>query len=235
MHHAHRHAGIAASEGEDRAQLTARSKAHFSLQHLLAAAAFSREVAELEQRHAGEAFGPFFDDILARCTAAVLSADACVEAYANELLLDPIGTFSASDELIHGVYFRAGLERRTPHEKLDVVLRLRLHRDDLTSAKLAGFDDVGKLASLRNALVHFKPEWMDSTSGPHDKLSRQLAQRFRGSPFLEKSERLFPRRWASHSCTSWAVSAVLTYLQAFEAAAGLPRRFEQFSDRLAAG
>jgi hypothetical protein len=223
------------TEGADSADFSARTKAHFSLQHLLAAAAFSREVAELEQRHAGEPFGPFFDDILARCTAVVLSATACVEAYANELLLDPVGTFPGTDAPLREGYLDSGLERRPPHEKLAVVLQLRLRDVSATCEGLHGHKEVGDLAALRNALVHFKPEWMDATAGPHDKLSERLAKRFRGSPFLDEGERLFPRRWASHSCTSWAVPAVLTYLQAFEDVAGLPHRFEPHRDRLATG
>src|SRR6266581_4894848 len=75
------------------ATITARTRSNFAILHLLSAAAFSREVGKLEQAHAGKPFGDFWEEILASATAAVFTAVAGFEAFANELFVDHATVF----------------------------------------------------------------------------------------------------------------------------------------------
>jgi len=67
---------------------TARFQMRFSVQHLMAAAQFSRRVGEIEHDNAGQQIGPFFDEILWHATACVFCCVASLEAYANEFFID---------------------------------------------------------------------------------------------------------------------------------------------------
>jgi hypothetical protein len=84
--------------------------------------------------------------------------------------------------------------------------------------------DIKVLVDLRDALIHFKPEW-EHEAVTHKKLSKALHSKTKGSPFFSKSELLFPRRWASHSCTIWAVRSAVDFSKKFEQRAGLPAKF----------
>jgi hypothetical protein len=74
------------------------------------------------------------------------------------------------------------------------------------------------LIKLRNAVVHFKPEWFDEQD-KHDKLSRLLAYKFQQTPFL-KPEPIFPRAWASHSFAAWAILSTASFIDYFHAQLG---------------
>ena len=86
------------------------------------------------------------------------------------------------------------------------------------------FQDIEVLVDLRNALTHFKPEWIEEPD-KHAKISAKLVSEIEGSPFLPTSGLLFPRRWAGHSCTSWAVSSAIAFAEDFECQAGLPTKY----------
>ena len=68
--------------------LTASSRANFSVSHLLAAASFSRAVGKLQSDNQARPFGDFFEDIQSNAIATVLTATAALESYANELFVD---------------------------------------------------------------------------------------------------------------------------------------------------
>ena len=62
----------------------------------------------------------------------------------------------------------------------------------------AAFDNVAALIKLRNALVHFKPEWSDEKR-EHLKIEKRLKGKFQLSPFLSPNDEFFPKR-CNESC-----------------------------------
>jgi hypothetical protein len=93
------------------------------------------------------------------------------------------------------------------------------------------YQDIDALIQLRNGLVHFRPEW-DTDAGKHKTISSALNRRFNPSPFISGPEGLFPRRWATHGCTAWAVRSCLAFTAEFESRAGLSSKYGQSTDRL---
>ena len=79
--------------------------------------------------------------------------------------------------------------------------------------------NVEALIKLRNAVVHFRPEWFDEQD-KHDKLSRQLIHKFKLSRFL-RHEPLFPRAWASGSFAVRALKSTVDFLDHFYHEAGM--------------
>jgi hypothetical protein len=98
---------------------------------------------------------------------------------------------------------------------------------DLGAAEIQGMDG---LIRLRNAVVHFKPEWFEEQTR-HAKLSGQLHYKFEGSPFLP-GERLFPRAWASHSFAVWALRSTVGFLDHFYGQIRQPCPLAPFRARL---
>ena len=64
-----------------------------AMQHMMAAARFSRMVASVERQHAGESFAAFWDEIFHLSTASVFACAASLEAYANELFFNRTTVF----------------------------------------------------------------------------------------------------------------------------------------------
>jgi hypothetical protein len=81
------------TEAPDVMSATVKTRMNYAVPHLLSAAIFSRRVGEIEAKHSGQAFGPFWDEILAHATATVFLTVAGLESYANELFVDMTKTF----------------------------------------------------------------------------------------------------------------------------------------------
>ncbi|MFU6384524.1 hypothetical protein ACM78Z_26690 [Pseudomonas aeruginosa] len=207
---------------------TARSRTNLSIPHLLSACLFSRQVLELERLNAGLELGSFWDDIIAHASASMLLTVAALESYVNELFADHEANFQGvrTEVLVKlwDVY-----ETKPFLDKVDLALLLRDAGPIDRSRSPA--QDVGLLIRLRNALTHFKPEWFDEQE-EHAKLSAQLGGRFTPSPFFPCSEPIFPRGWASHSCTAWAIGSAIMFIKEFEIQGGLTKRLEKFETRL---
>ena len=201
--------------------ITAKIRVNLAVQHMLAAARFSREVGQLEEQHRGEQFGEFWESILHHATACVLTAVASLEAYANELFTDRSSLFPAySPELMNNLW--ETYEQKPILQKFEFALLLL--RKPVMDSGAGSYQDIKVLIDLRNALTHFKPEWL-SEATEHAKVSAKLKPKIKGSPFLAESELLFPRRWSSHSCTSWAVNSAVAFANDFERLAGFSAKY----------
>jgi hypothetical protein len=196
-------------------------RVNLAVRHLLAAARFSREVDRLEKEQQGQQQGAFTECIFQHAIACILMTAASLEAYANELFSDRDKLFSEySPELIHNLW--ETYEKKSILEKFEFALLLL--RKPSMDRGARPYQDIVVLIALRNALTHFKPEWIKEAD-EHAKISARLADKINGSPFLPPPEMLFPRRWAGHSCTSWAVSSVVAFAKHFESVAGLSAKY----------
>lgn len=207
---------------------TARTRTNFAVQHLLAAARFSRLVGQIEGENKDQPFGPFWEEVLAFSIGCVVCAVAAIEAYANEIFADREKSFPARDpELVEKLWEK--FEQSSTIDKFDLALFL-LNRPKLEKGSQP-IQNLDGLIRLRNALTHFKPEWDDERI-EHAKVSDRLKGRFAPSQLFGPNEPLFPRAWATHGCTRWAVETCLSFARIFEASADFPSKFEKFSDRL---
>jgi hypothetical protein len=84
--------------------------------------------------------------------------------------------------------------------------------------------DVTALIDLRNALVHFRPEWSDDNK-THRKLSKRLEKRFQHNAWLS-NEPIFPRAWVSYSCCKWAIESVRKFVLQYATSNGWPCAFD---------
>jgi hypothetical protein len=205
---------------------TATTRTNLAVQHLLAAARFSREVRRIEEVNVGAEFGGFWDEILHYSIACIFGCAASLEAYANELFHDRATVFKGyGNALLDNLW--ETYEAKPILEKFQFALLLKDVPEMDKGAKV--FQHAAILVQLRNALTHFKPEWANETV-EHRKLSNRLAGLFTPGPFLN-DELIFPRRWATNGCTAWAVRTVLAFAEAFEHPAKLPSKYGAWTER----
>ena len=209
--------------------LRLRMRSGFAVQHLIAAARFSRQCGEIQNAHLGQPLGPFFDEQISCVSATIMLSVASLEANINEYLSDPAGLFPGQAEQVR-LQFCELIGERPLLEKCERVLafngRERFDRGE------SPYQDVDILIAVRNELVHFHPEWHDEQER-HAKLGKRLMYRFPLSPFLNSETAVvFPQRFISHGCTQWAVESALAFMNEFARRLGVESRFATISDRL---
>jgi hypothetical protein len=106
-------------ETGDSMKAIALQRVNLAVQHMLAAARFSRDVGELERDHENQPFGGFWESIFHSAIACVLTTVASLEAYANELFSDRITVFPEySHDLLHNLWDT--YERKPMLDKFDL-------------------------------------------------------------------------------------------------------------------
>jgi hypothetical protein len=141
-----------------------RVQMRFTIQHLYAAARFSRRVAEVEGQHDDQPFGPWHNEVLQFSFACIFTTVAALEAYANDgrLMLTVLGGLAEFErELIRartgegrkrakdrGVKF--GRPRKmTPHQRQEALQRLASGETYADVARTFNVDatTIGRLAA----------------------------------------------------------------------------------------
>jgi hypothetical protein len=210
------------------AAATARSRANLGLHHLLAACRNSAAISKLESEHAGKEFGSHWDEILQNSLGVAMLATAALESYANELYFEGAA--------LKGVVNSTAVERLAELVNRESVLNKYALALAIRNGKRLDFDSepvqsAAALVRLRNAVVHFRPEW-SGEEDEHAKLSNKLVSKFDPSPFLQNEKHLFPIAWASASFSSWAMRSTVAFLEHFYQLADIPSPLEKFKSRL---
>lgn len=210
------------------AKVTGRVRTNLSVLHLIAAAQLSRRVGEIEDERLSVHGTSPYNEVFPFCSACVLESVASLEAYINEVLTDKEKHFSPP---ANALLERLGeyVERQQIMEKYGFALFISGKPEFHPGRKPA--QSIASLIKLRNALVHFRPEW-DDEQDEHAKLSKVLCGKFKLSPFFEKSVPAFPKAWATHGCTVWAVNSCLSYMREFEKRMGLRAKFDKHIEQI---
>jgi len=205
-----------------------RQKSAFAVQHLMAAARFSRMCGNIEITNAGIPLGNFFDEQIACVSATVMLATASLESNLNEYFSEIETNFPELSKNLREYAFEL-LEKKSILEKYQYALLFKGKAKFPIGEQT--YKDASALVRLRNALVHFKPEWHDKQK-EHKKLERQLIGKFSINPFIGENGVFFPQQCMSYGCTQWAVTSALRFMEKFSELSGLPFKFGKFLDRI---
>jgi hypothetical protein len=206
---------------------TLRTRASLALHHLFAACRFAAVVAQVEHENYGRSFDGFWDEILHNSLGVVTLTVASIESYANELyfegsIVTPVLNPAAAAELAEVIDMESILR------KYSMALVVRTGKR--LNFGITPVQNANALIKLRNAIVHFRPEWFDEQD-KHDKLSKILQHKFKPSAFLP-DEPIFPRAWASHDFAIWALRTTVQFLDHFYSEAGVLSPIEKFKPQL---
>lgn len=208
---------------------TAKTRTNLALHHLFAACRFSARVGQVEAENVGQPFGSFWEEILQNSLGVATLTVAALESYANEMYFE-------------GAILKPGLNQVAAEDLAEIVDKETILRKyavalSISTGKrldmgIAPTQNADALIRLRNAVVHFRPEWFDEP-GKHEKLSKVLRHRFTPSVFL-RNEPVFPRAWASHSFTVWALMSTVQFIDHFHTELGRASVLEPFRSQLSA-
>ena len=214
---------------------TASVKTNFSGHHMLSAAHFARQSAIIEKNYKDEITDELRAEHRAYVTGAIIVSVASLEATITEVFIsarDKDNIFKDFDHTIPNVL----------EELLDFVewssKILQKYQFVLTAANKKAFDrgkspyqEVDDLIQLRNALVHYKPEW-DTDLENHKKIEdrlekRWLKTRINLNPFAHENDAFFPKKCLGHGCAEWAVKSSIKFIEDFYNRMGFPPKWDE--------
>lgn len=208
-------------------QITQRS--NFSVQHIMAAARFSRECYLVEKKHMGEQLGIFHNEIISFTIGAIFLSVAALEANANEIFADALDNFISLGSYDHSFLsnvWELSKEKLSILEKYALLLSMKGIENFGRNVKT--YQNISLLIKSRNALVHFKPEWQHKQI-EHKKIGLNLKGKFLLSPFIvDKNAPIFPTRCMTFGFAEWAVLSSIKFVKDCSIKMDILYRYESY-------
>lgn len=175
--------------------------------------------------------------------SSIFSAFAFLESLINEFFADAADNIyglirekKLSVDLVKQLAsmwkFREGFSTLDKYQVALVVVKNSSFPDD--SHYLRGFKN---LRDLRNALIHYQPEWATEHPIPDSEISNRLKRKLEGykfplNPFAVNADPFFPIKCLSSGCAKWAKKCSVNFADEFFTRLGLPIPYPQVSSEL---
>lgn len=187
---------------------------NFAHQHLMSAVKLALKVRDIEVQNIDTPWdgSTFFEDLMACSTGTIMTTVAALEAFLGELQFEPETRFNAERHFLIECFKLVEWKPIVERVKFFATINGRSPPD---MGRRPG-QDIRALIDLRNALVHFEPEWFGQQE-QHRKLSTKLQNKFSKCKWLS-DDPIFPRAWASYSCCKWAVNSMRDFIIAYATA-----------------
>ena len=215
---------------------TASVKTNFSGHHMLSAAHFARQSAIIEKNCKDGITDELRAEHRAYVTGAIIVSVASLEATINEVFISAIDNdnlFKDFDPTIPKVLAEFWtwdiVERSSILEKYRCVIAVA--NKEAFDRGNSPYQEVNDLIKLRNALVHYKPEW-DTDLKNHKKIEdrlekRWLKTRINPNPFAHENDAFFPKKCLGHGCAEWAVKSSIKFIEDFYNRMGFPLKWSE--------
>jgi hypothetical protein len=210
-----------------------RVKANLSRQLLATARLFVRHCAEIADREGQLDWPqPSWEASRSYAIGAVVMAVSALEASINELYLEAVdGNTHAlgaltREQIAQLEVLWESVDRTKNLAKYQLVLAVC--GKERFNKGLEPYQSVDALIDLRNAVVHFKPEWDDELE-EHARLEVRLARKFEDCMLASRAQgRMvwFPGRCLGAGCAHWAVATVEHFVGEFCGRLEIRGRFE---------
>ena len=191
-----------------------KHRKNISYFEMRAAAQFARKAGEI-----GPESGPSYDDITVQFVSAIVMAASSLEAFINDVFLYVHMSILLQDAVIKALW--PLIEKEGILEKY--LLAVKLSEQQALGKGTAGYQNADTLIAMRNALVHFKPEW-DDEKNIHKKIELRINRKFPLSR-IAHGDCVFPDQCMSYGCARWCVASALTSVDAFCTRTGIENRY----------
>lgn len=204
-------------------------KLPLSLDHLMAAVLSATHAREFERGKREPILFHISAEHTSACISCVFSTVAYLEADINEFFADAAEEGAAdgiAKEPVVLSRIRAAWEREHRSPVLDKYdLALALCDQPMFDRGAAPYQAVALLTRLRNALIHFKPEWQPGGGWPGEddelsKLSKALRKSFPENAIAEEYQPYFIQRCLGYGSSRWAVTSSIDFVKEFRARLG---------------
>jgi len=224
--------------------ITIKRRTYYSISHIQAAAQFAKLSANIERAYNGRWSDELFHEHRAYVTGCVFAAVSFLEATINELFADAVDNPEALKRLNPEVraliadMWRLGVPRPAAFSILEKFkIALTLARKQMFAVG-PPYEDVVHLVRLRNALVHYEPEWITTISQSDveavavGKFQEKLGGKFPLNPLAGEGDPFFPNKCLGYGCAKWAVTTSLKFADEFFSRMGLTPTYDHVRPRL---
>lgn len=194
--------------------------------HLMAACRFAARVRQIERDVAPDEFMSVWDEIIQNALGVATLTVASLESYANQFHFD--GQVTGNLSILAAEVVGELIDREPILSKYKIALAIKSGKR--LASNSPEVQNVQLLIKLRNAIVHFRPEWFCQQK-KHLKLSKQLTDKFQCSKFLERQP-IFPSAWASGDFVVWALCSTKSFIEYFCSEAELENPLNSFNYQL---
>jgi len=214
--------------------ITVRVKAGLFQFHLDSADRFASVCAKIEseEKHM-EWPQPRWDEARSNSLAAVLLAAASLESSVNEFYQQAVDKDGNALKPLSESQIKLlaelwpEIEKLSPLRKHQIALVTMGHEP--MSQGQEPYRSADGLMRLRNALVHFKPEW-DNDLKDHRSLEQRLSQLFPVSVLANRAKGQmlwFPYKCLGAGCAEWAIESAVRFSQQFANTLGIRERLKR--------
>lgn len=210
-------------------EATAKSHANLDNIHLHSAQLFAEHALAIENdsfslENSQQVSSGITQSYKSYVASAIISSVAALEAKINQFMVDNYekldrSPYVANDEIYNK--FNVLKKNEKLLDQLFVKPTVKLKYDVVLFLLTGGFphhnmviEKTDYLIKLRNALVHFKPEW-DNEPDRHVNLEKLKKNFFSYSPFYDEKSFFIPHRCLSASCASWAHKTAVAFIEYF--------------------
>jgi hypothetical protein len=216
--------------------VTIRGKSGLFQFHLNSAARFASTCVaiENEEKHL-EWPQPKWEEARSNALAAVLLSAASLESSINEFYQQAVDKDRNAMEALteNQIKFLAELwpeiEQFSPLRKHQIVL-VAMGYESMNKGQ-EPYRSADGLMRLRNALVHFKPEWDDELK-EHQSLEKRLSKLFPVSALAGRAKGQmvwFPHKCLGAGCAEWAVESAIQFSHQFVSILGVRERLKHIT------
>ena len=190
-----------------------RSRCHLAYLHFVSAVHLAKLTEEVEER--GDTAKQI--EHRAYATGAIILSVAFLEATANELFCDAVdgelpSEYSKGETMAK--LWRLGVVDAAPILK-KYQFALALSGRGLFDPGCDPYQSVYAVIRLRNALMHFQPQWVDEGAEKPQKMDSLLKGRFDPGPWHPDIGPLFPHGCFSYGCAKWAIPSCVQLVDEF--------------------
>jgi hypothetical protein len=201
---------------------------HFSHQHLWSAQQLTQSAKRIEKNNS-ELKSHVRTKYLAAVTSSVILSVASIESAIHDVWADAFDALEGN--LRHFQGLDPALPRRLcdlwPHvNRLPLMVKasivLATVGAEPYNTKRDPYRRTDKLIRLRNALVHYFPEW-DTNQKKHKAITDAFKDSpFPPSPFVAPGDAWFPTKCLGYGCAAWSVNTAAVFINDFLTRIGVP-------------
>ena len=206
-----------------------------SFSHIKAAAHFAKLSYEKEDEYDdSQPSSELRDEHRSYVIGSIITAVCYLEATINELFTN-VEHISRSNQWSPDVTQKMN-EEWDKERSLQLIIK---YERALCIVKSESFDrgaepyqSAASLIFLRNALIHYKPEWIGTGESYNKTLNEKLRQKLQNkikklNPMTREGSLFFPHRCLGYGCAKWAVESSLSFYNEFFSKIGLPSNLHQ--------
>lgn len=215
------------------------SRTYLSIQHIESAALFTRLAYRIEQSYDGKYNKDLISEHRAYVIGAIFCSTSFLEASINEFFCD-INDEQTVNNLFKNLnqrtiqiishHWEKGIPRTAKYSIIDKYqIALELLNKNKFEKGNNPYQAVKSLSLLRNALIHYEPEWITHPiSNPKiisHKFEESLKGKFKNNPLVSDVNPFYPDKVLSHGCAEWGVKSSIEFVDKFFKKTGLKPRF----------